>query len=65
MGEHYLIVGSGFSGCVLANVLAERSDCRIDIWEERDHLGGNCHTSRDAETGVMVHRYGPHIFNTD
>jgi UDP-galactopyranose mutase len=28
-------------------------------------MGGNCHTSRDEETGVMVHRYGPHIFNTD
>ena len=61
----FLIIGAGFSGCVLARELAERLDCQVDIWDERDHPGGNCHTERDAETGVMVHRYGPHIFNTD
>ena len=65
MAAQYLIIGSGFSGCVLANLLVENMDCSIDIWDEREHLGGNCHTSRDEETGVMVHRYGPHIFNTD
>ena len=65
MTARYLIIGSGFSGCVLANSLVQNLDCKIDIWDERAHLGGNCHTSRDEETGVMVHRYGPHIFNTD
>ncbi|RYG52959.1 MAG: UDP-galactopyranose mutase [Chitinophagaceae bacterium] len=65
MSERYLIVGAGFSGCVLANLLASQTDCTIDIWESRGHAGGNCYTSRDEETGVMVHRYGPHIFNTD
>ena len=29
------------------------------------HIAGNCYTERDSETGIMVHRYGPHIFNTD
>ena len=65
MAYRFLIVGAGFSGCVLANQLAAILDCSIDIWDERDHLGGNCHTERDAATGIMVHRYGPHIFNTD
>ena len=65
MKNHYLIIGAGFSGCVLANRLTALSECDIDIWDERNHLGGNCHTSRDAATGVMVHEYGPHIFNTD
>ena len=65
MSNHYLIIGSGFSGCVLANQLVKHSDCTIDIWDERSHIGGNCHTERDAETNVMVHQYGPHIFNTD
>lgn len=65
MTARYLIIGSGFSGCVLANSLVQNLDCKIDIWDERSHLGGNCHTSRDEGTGVMVHRYGPHIFNTD
>jgi len=65
MAARYLIIGAGFSGCVLANFLAKNLDCTIDIWDERNHPGGNSHTSRDEETGVMVHRYGPHIFNTD
>jgi UDP-galactopyranose mutase len=65
MPSKFLIVGSGFSGAVLAHELSKKLDCQIDIWEERNHIAGNCHTSRDDETGIMVHRYGPHIFNTD
>jgi UDP-galactopyranose mutase len=65
MTPRYLIVGTGFSGCVLANQLVQQMDCTIEMWDEREHIGGNCHTERDAETNVMVHQYGPHIFNTD
>lgn len=65
MANRYLIVGSGFSGCVLANRLVNKTGCSIHIIDEREHIGGNCHTYRDSETGVMVHQYGPHIFNTD
>jgi UDP-galactopyranose mutase len=65
MKQKYLIIGAGFSGAVLANQLIQNIDCTVEIWDERDHVGGNCHTQRDAETGVMVHQYGPHIFNTD
>jgi UDP-galactopyranose mutase len=65
MEKKYLIVGAGFSGTVLAHQLAKNSNCTIHIWDERDHIGGNCHTSRDEQTGIMVHHYGPHIFNTD
>lgn len=65
MSKKYLIIGAGFSGTVLANQLAKHSDCVIDIWDERNHIAGNCHTERDAKTGIMVHQYGPHIFNTD
>jgi len=35
------------------------------VVDSRDHIGGNCHTARDPDTGVMVHIYGPHIFHTD
>lgn len=59
------IIGAGFSGAVAARQLAENLDCRIEVWDSRSHLAGNCHTERDLETGIMVHRYGPHIFNTD
>lgn len=65
MPYRFLIVGAGFSGSVLARELVSSMDCSIDIWDERDHLAGNCYTSEDKETGIMIHRYGPHIFNTD
>ena len=63
--KKYLIIGSGFSGSVLAHELVNGADCTVEIWDERVHIGGNCFTERDEETGVMVHTYGPHIFNTD
>lgn len=65
MSNRFLIIGAGFSGAVLARELAQNIDCKIDVWDERDHIGGNCFTERDKETGIMVHKYGPHIFNTD
>lgn len=61
----FLIIGAGFSGAVLARRLVEQLDCLAEVWDERPHIGGNCHTERDPATGVMVHKYGPHIFNTD
>ena len=59
-----LIVGAGFSGAVVARHLAEAGH-RVTVIDARDHVAGNCHTARDPQTGVMVHRYGPHIFHTD
>lgn len=58
------VVGAGFSGAVIARELAE-AGCQVTIFESRKHIAGNCHTERDAETGVMLHVYGPHIFHTD
>jgi UDP-galactopyranose mutase len=58
------IVGAGFSGAVIARELAE-AGFRCLVIDEREHVAGNCHTERDADTGVMVHKYGPHIFHTD
>jgi UDP-galactopyranose mutase len=65
MHPRFLIVGAGFSGTVLAHQLLEQMDAQIEIWDERPHIGGNCHTSRDEQTGIMFHHYGPHIFHTD
>lgn len=59
-----LIVGAGLSGAVIGRHLAQ-AGYDITIVDSRDHIGGNCHTERDADTGVMVHVYGPHIFHTD
>lgn len=65
MKKKYLIVGAGFSGSVLAEQLSKNSDNQIIVIDERSHIGGNCYTERDMDTNVMVHKYGPHIFNTD
>lgn len=61
--KSFCVVGAGFSGAIIARHLAERGH-KVTVVDERPHLGGNCHTERDAETGVMVHKYGPHIFHT-
>ena len=58
------IAGAGLSGAVIGRTLAEAGH-RVTIHEVRDHVAGNCHTARDPRTGVMVHRFGPHIFHTD
>ena len=59
-----LIIGAGFSGAVIARELAEAGHV-VEVIDGRNHVSGNCHTERDAQTGVMVHVYGPHIFHTD
>jgi len=58
------MVGAGLSGAVIGRHLAE-AGYTVTIVDSRPHVGGNCHTERDKDTGVMVHIYGPHIFHTD
>lgn len=62
VSRSFAIVGAGFSGAVVARELAGAGH-RVAVFDTRDHVAGNCHTSRH-ETGVMVHTYGPHIFHT-
>jgi UDP-galactopyranose mutase len=59
-----LMVGAGLSGAVTGRMLAEAGHA-VTVVDARDHVAGNCHTTRDADTGVLVHAYGPHIFHTD
>ncbi|MDA9143661.1 UDP-galactopyranose mutase [Gammaproteobacteria bacterium] len=58
------LVGAGFSSAVIARELAE-AGYNCHVFEKRNHVAGNCHTERCKETGVMIHKYGPHIFHTD
>jgi UDP-galactopyranose mutase len=60
----YLIVGAGFAGSVLAERLAEGLGKRVLLVDRRDHIGGNAYDHLD-DAGVLVHRYGPHIFHTN
>lgn len=57
------VAGAGLTGAVIARQLAEAGH-RVVLHDTRDHIAGNCHTERDAKTGIMLHRYGPHIFHT-
>lgn len=57
------IAGAGFSGAVIARELAAQGH-QVTVFDTRQHVAGNCHTARDAQTDVMVHVYGPHIFHT-
>lgn len=59
-----IVVGSGFAGAVVARELAERAGKRVVIIEKRPHIGGNMYDELD-EAGILVHRYGPHIFHTN
>lgn len=60
----YLIVGAGFAGSVLAERLATRSDAKVLIIDQRPHIGGNAYDFYNDD-GLLVHRYGPHIFHTN
>ena len=60
----WLIVGAGFAGSVLAERLATQRGDSVLVIDRRDHIGGNAYDHLD-EAGVMIHRYGPHIFHTN
>ena len=60
----YLIVGAGFAGSVLAERLAAGSNKQVLICDKRPHIGGNAYDHYN-EAGILVHKYGPHIFHTN
>jgi UDP-galactopyranose mutase len=60
----YLIVGAGFAGSVLAERLASDAGKRVLVCDRRPHVGGNAYDHPDA-AGILVHKYGPHIFHTN
>jgi UDP-galactopyranose mutase len=60
----YLIVGAGFAGSVLAERLANVCDKQVLLVDKRPHIGGNAYDHYN-EHGILVHRYGPHIFHTN
>jgi UDP-galactopyranose mutase len=59
----WLIIGAGYSACVIAERVATQLGQRVLIVEKRDHIGGNAYDYYN-EHGILIHKYGPHIFHT-
>ena len=60
-----LVVGCGLSGIVLAERIASQKNEEVLIIDKRDHIGGNIFDYKDKDTGITVHKYGPHVFHTN
>ena len=59
-----IVVGTGFSGSILARKIAEECGRRVEVIEKRSHIGGNMYDEYD-ENGILIQRYGPHFLNTN
>lgn len=60
----YLIVGAGFAGSVLSERLATQCQKKVLLIDKRNHIGGNAYDYYN-EDGILIHKYGPHIFHTN
>ena len=64
MNYDYIVVGAGFAGATIAERLANDSNKKVLILDKRETLGGNMYDYVD-ENGILVHKYGPHLFHTN
>lgn len=64
MAYDILVVGAGFAGSVMAEQLASVAGKSVLVCDKRPHIGGNAYDCLD-ENGVLIHKYGPHIFHTN
>jgi UDP-galactopyranose mutase len=60
----YLVVGAGYAGSVIAERLARKYNKKVLICDRRNHIGGNAYDHYNDD-GILVHKYGPHIFHTN
>ena len=60
-----IVVGAGLSGFVLAERICSNFNKKILIIEKRDHIGGNCYDYLDDKTGILMNKYGAHLFHTN
>ena len=60
----YLIVGAGYAGSILAERLARGWGKKVLLVDRRPHIGGNAYDHYN-DAGILVHKYGPHIFHTN
>ena len=60
-----LVVGCGLSGVVIAEQFANHKGKKVLVIEKRDHIGGNVFDYVDEETGILMSKYGAHLFHTN
>lgn len=60
----WIVVGAGFTGATIAERIAAELDQRVLVIDRRDHIGGNAY-DYPGEYGILIHKYGPHIFHTN
>ena len=64
MSHDAIVVGAGFAGSVLAERLASQCGMDVLVVERREHVGGNAYDEYN-EHGVLVPRFGGHLFHTN
>ena len=62
--EYNIVVGCGFSGAVIANLIADKLNQKVIIIDKKNHIAGNSYDYRD-KNNIMIHKYGSHIFHTN
>lgn len=60
----YIVIGSGFFGAVIAERIASDLNKKVLVIDKNYHVGGNCYSEVEPETGIEYHKYGTHIFHT-
>jgi UDP-galactopyranose mutase len=60
MRKKIVVVGTGFSGTVIAREIAMQLDRKVEIVEKRNHIAGNMYDYYN-EHGILVQKYGPHF----
>src|SRR5579884_1354638 len=60
----YLVIGAGFAGSVVAEQMARNFGKKVLLIDRRPHIGGNAYDHYN-DHGILVHKYGPHIFHTN
>ena len=60
----FLVVGAGFAGSVIAQQMATNFNKKVLIVDRRPHIGGNAYDHYNDD-GLLIHKYGPHIFHTN
>ena len=63
MAPDWIVVGAGFTGATFAERMATAGR-RVRVVERRAHIAGNAYDEIN-QSGILVHRYGPHIFHTN